>query len=226
MTAPDPRAHPEIDDATIQRMADELVAGKRHPTADRLFMKRGAPPPSIQWSPVAEALPLEAHRLVLSLWRDAGGGDPFPPVTAIDPFQLKPVLGNVLILEVLNGGADFRFRLYGSTLAAEVRFDWTGATVQEMRRVLKGPGPALYLAAYRAMLRRHEPLYTVNTAMVVFQNRSWARLALPYGDAAADRIERILVANYVIGDDFVSEDEERRLARLREDMRSDRRSGA
>lgn len=73
--------------------------------------------------------------------------------------------------------------------------------------MLKGPGPALYLAAYRAMLRRHEPLYTVNTAMVVFQNRSWARLALPYGDAAAGLIERILVANYVIGDDFVSEDE-------------------
>ena len=36
MTAPDPRAHPEIEDATIERMADELVDGKRHPTADRL----------------------------------------------------------------------------------------------------------------------------------------------------------------------------------------------
>ena len=78
-----------------------------------------------------------------------------------------------------------------------------------IRPMLPDPPPPDLHQAIRALLlaARAQVRQTVNTAMVVFQNRSWARLALPYGDAAAGLIERILVANYVIGDDFVSEDE-------------------
>jgi len=89
-----------------------------------------------------------------------------------------------------------------------------------MRRTLKGPGPAFYLAAYRALLRRREPVFTVSAAMVIFKDRSWARIILPHGDA--DRVERILAGNYAIGDTFVSDGDERKLAALREQMRAAR----
>ena len=56
--------------------------------------------------------------------------------------------------------------------------------------------------------------------MVIFKSRSWARLVLPHGDG--DRVERILVGNYAVGDTFVSDAEERHLADLREQMRAER----
>jgi hypothetical protein len=73
---------------------------------------------------------------------------------------------------------------------------------------------------YRALLRRREPVYTFNSAMAIFKNRSWARLILPHGEG--NKIERILVGNYAIGDTFVSDADERRLADLREQMRAER----
>ncbi|MBI1774261.1 MAG: PAS domain-containing protein [Proteobacteria bacterium] len=159
------------------------------------------------------------HRAVL-FWRRQEAA--LPPVSAIDPFALKPVLGNLIVLAVLGDGADFRFRLYGTDVAKEARFDWTGNTVNEMRRTLRGPGPAFYLATYRALLSRRKPIYTVNPAMVVFERRAWGRLALPFGDPGADCVERILVGNYVVSQDFVTDEEERRLASLREEMRAQR----
>jgi hypothetical protein len=210
----------EIDPRVVERMAEELVAASRCPTVDQLFTARDRPAPLILWSPAPDQLPLEGLRFLLKYWQDARGAAAMPPVSAIDPLALKPVLGNIIILDVLEGGADFRFRLFGTQVAEAARYDWTGSTVDEMRRILKGPGPAFYLAGYRAVLRRREPLFTLSPAMVIFRNRSWARLVLPHGDG--DRVERILVGNYATGDTFVSDADERKLADLREQMRAER----
>jgi hypothetical protein len=210
----------EIDPRVVERMAEELATASTSPTADQLFTARDRPAPLVLWSPAADQLPLDGLRFLLNYWTVARGKAAMPPIGAIDPLGLKPVLGNVIILDVLDGGTDFRFRLFGTEVAAAARYDWTGSTVDEMRRILKGPGPAFYLAVYRALLLRREPVYTVNAAMAIFKSRSWARLILPHGDR--DRVERILVGNYAIGDSFVSDAEERHLADLREQMRAER----
>jgi len=212
----------EIDPQTVERMADELAAGEISPTAEHLFTSRGRAAPLVRWSPTANSLPVEGLRFLLDYWHAARATADMPPVNAIDPLALKPVLGNIIILDVLEDGADFRFRLFGTQVAEAARFDWTGSTVDQMRRTLKGPGPAFYLAGYRALLRRREPIFTVSPAMVVFKDRSWARLVLPHGNAAENRVERIVVGNYVIGDTFVSDPDERKLADLREQMRAAR----
>ena len=206
-----------VDPETVGRMTEELASGSFSPTADRLFTALDRPAPLIAWSPDADALPLDGLRFLLEYWDSARGQAVTPPVSAIDALALKPVLGSVIILDVLEDGADFRFRLFGTAVAEAARFDWTGRTIDDMRRILKGPGPAFYLAGYRAVLRRREPLFTVSPAMVIFRNRSWARLVLPHGTAS--RVERILVGNYALGDTFVSDEDERKLAELREQMR-------
>ena len=212
----------EIDLQVVARMAEELATAQISPTAESLFTARDRPAPLVLWSPTIEALPLDPLRFLLTHWNEARGGATMPPVAAIDPVALKPVLGNIIILDVLEDGADFRFRLFGTQVAEAARFDWTGSTVDEMRRTLKGPGPAFYLAVYRALLRRREPVFTLNPAMAVFKDRFWARLVLPHGDATKNRVERILVGNYAIGDKFVSDTDERKLAALREQMRAER----
>ncbi|HEV8389298.1 MAG TPA: PAS domain-containing protein [Dongiaceae bacterium] len=210
----------EIDPLVVERMADELATAGCSPTVDQLFTARDRPAPLVLWSPTLDQLPLDGLRFLLKFWNDARGPAAMPPVAAIDPLVLKPVLGNIIILDVLERGADFRFRLFGTQVAEAARYDWTGSTVDAMRRILKGPGPAFYLAGYRAVLRRREPLFTVSPAMVIFKSRSWARLVLPLG--AGELVERILVGNYAIGDTFVSDADERKLADLREQMRAER----
>lgn len=210
----------EIDLRVVERMAAELAITGASPTVDQLFTARDRPVPIVVWSPAPDQLSIEGMRFLLNYWTVARGTATMPPVGAIDPLGLKPVLGNIIILDVLQGGADFRFRLFGTEVAAAARYDWTGSTVDEMRRILKGPGPAFYLAVYRALLQRREPVYTVNAAMAIFKNRLWARLVLPHGDGG--QVERILVGNYVIGDTFLSDAEERQLADMRDQMRAER----
>ena len=210
----------EVDPRVVERMAEELSTAGSSSTLDQLFTVRDRPAPQIVWSPLPDQLPVEGLRFLLNYCTVARGKAAMPPIGAIDPLGLKPVLGNVIILDVLEGGTDFRFRLFGTEVAAAARYDWTGSTVDDMRRILKGPGPAFYLAVYRALLRRREPVYTVNAAMAIFKSRSWARLVLPHGDGG--QVERILVGNYAIGDSFVSDAEERHLADLREQMRAER----
>ena len=210
----------EIDPRVVERMAEELATASSFPTVDQLFTERDRAAPLVLWSPAFDQLPLEGLRFLLKYWEGARGKTAIPPVSAIDPLALKPVLGNIIILDVLEDGRDFRFRLFGTEVVAAARYDWTGSTVDEMRRILKGPGPAFYLAGYRALMRRREPLFTLSPAMVIFKNRSWARLVLPHGEG--DRVERILVGNYAVGDSFVSDAEERHLADLREQMRAER----
>jgi hypothetical protein len=210
----------EIDPRVVERIAGELATADSSPTLDQLFAVRDRPVPLVVWSPAPAQLPLEGLRFLLQYWKDARGKAGLPPVAAIDPLALKPVLGNIIVLDVLEGGTDFRFRLFGTEVAAAARYDWTGSTVDDMRRILKGPGPAFYQAVYRALLRRREPVYTFNAAMAIFKNRSWARLVLPHGEG--DKVERVLVGNYAIGDTFVSDADERRLADLREQMRAER----
>lgn len=215
----------EIGDAVVDRMVEELVAGNESVTASRLFMERGRPTPVVRWRPRPDDLPHDGHRFLLAQWQRVSGVQTMPPVSAIDPFALRAVLGDLLILDVIDGGADFRFRLYGTAVAEAMRFDWTGRTVDETRRALKGPGQAFYKAVYRALLRRPEPVYTVNAAMIVFRNRAWGRLLLPYGDSASGAVQRILVGNYALGDEVLSDEEERGLDELRQAMRAGRGSG-
>ena len=208
------------DDAEVDQMVDEIVAESASPTAEALFAAHGRGGVRVHWSPTPEQLPLEGHRILLKYWLGARDAAAIPPVSAIDPFPLRPVLGNLMILEPLDGGADFRFRLYGTAIAEAARFDWSGSTLSEMQRILKGPGPKFFRATYRALLRRPEPLYTESPAVVVFTARAWGRLILPFG--APGMIARILVGNYVVSDDVLSDDEERRLEALRAEMQAAR----
>lgn len=204
--------------ASIARMVDEFVRDGRSAAADETFIALDKPVPEIRWRPAMADLPVEGLRFLLDYWQQAKGGSALPPVGAIDPFALKPVLGDIIVLDVEGDGRDFRYRLYGTNIAESARFDWTGSTVGDMRRVLKGPGPDFYLAIYRAVLQRREPVYTLSPAIVVFSERSWARLVLPFGDP----IQRILVGNYAVGADFLSHEDERKLEELRDAMRARR----
>ena len=65
------------------------------------------------------------------LWQAKRRGDLLPGRKDFDVFELREWLGSVLMMDVLDGGADFRYRLVGETLVQANRRDLTGKRVSE-----------------------------------------------------------------------------------------------
>jgi hypothetical protein len=118
-------------------------------------------------------------------WCGARNGAAMPPVSAIDPFSLRFALGNLVVMEPIAGGLDFRVRLFGSRVASRLGYDLTGRllssisdhtarhyTEQAVAKVLHGEQPML--------LQRHRRL---DQGPV-----DYTCLLLPFGNGAPSRI--------------------------------------
>jgi hypothetical protein len=79
------------------------------------------------------------------------------------------------LLDVVDGGQDFRFRLHGSDIATTLGTDMTGMTVGEMTV----PFMAFLTVTYRAQILRPEPLLLRYTPAMQFFLAAWWRIGLP-----------------------------------------------
>jgi hypothetical protein len=141
-------------------------------------------------SPEPDRLQGPSNRFLLKYWREQGRGA-LPPIAAIDPIRMRPALGRILIVEPVEQGADFRYRLFGSHISALTGFEMTGKLVSAY------PGApelvCLALALYRSVLARPEPVMTMSTPPVAPYAR-WERIVLPFVDAAG-AVTRFVVGN-------------------------------
>jgi hypothetical protein len=127
---------------------------------------------------------------LLAYWRAgvtrAGGG--LPPMTEIDPLQLKFVLGWLMIIEPLEGGADFKYRLFGTEITNIQRRDLTGCKVSD-----SFPNFARWTSeVYRKVMAGRAPMMTHHSPQRYVAVDRWERLILPYVDAKGD-VARLLV---------------------------------
>lgn len=167
------------------------------------FEAAGLPAPRIVWSPAPDVLPTVPLARLLNYWRGLWQGESLPSATAIDPTDMRFILGNVMLVDVIDGGADFAYRLYGSKIAASVGRDITGRRVSSLAADF-GEHLALYFGAtFHAVLLRREPLYTEHMAASPDSPvERWQRLILPL-TAADGTIMRLLVGNVpVSAEDF------------------------
>lgn len=180
-----------LDQSSIDAMRDGLLTDDLGPLAAP-FLKHGLRSPVIRWNPVAADLPTKQLPFVLNLWhslRDAYGR---VRPEQIDPFALKPALGYILLIDVLDDGADFYYRLYGSEVARVAGFDMTGKRTSQI--VTGSLASTFYIAGYRALLQRPEPLFTWHEMPMQITINNWDRIVLPL-TGADGRISRILTCN-------------------------------
>jgi len=90
----------------------------------------------------AEAIALHDY------WRSKRGDRPMPDRSDIVPSEFVRMLPSVAIIEVIDGGRDFRFRLFGSELATWMGCDRTGQRFSEMQ-----PAPGSDLTPEQAQKR-------------------------------------------------------------------------
>lgn len=111
------------------------------------------------------------------------------PMSTFDPLDLGPLLGDLQLLDVVEGGRDFRYRVHGTRSAGRSGFDMTGKLVSEMptRPIVR----ALLTAVYRTVVTVQVPVAMVHRAPIEITQAYWHRLALPV--AAGGTVTRILV---------------------------------
>jgi hypothetical protein len=141
-------------------------------------------------SPAPAMLQSATNRFLLNYWLDERG-DSFPPVAAVDPVRLGPALGRIMIVEPVDQGADFRYRLYGTNIAAVSGFELTGKLLSTHPIAPELAGAAM--AMYRSIMQRPEAVLTVNLPRFAAFSR-WERIMLPF-TGSDGALKRIVVGN-------------------------------
>ena len=153
--------------------------------------------PKFVWDPQTEDLSAHVLRLLRRYWLDLpkASSGPFaglPLASAVDALDMPRVLGFLMLLDVVDDGADFVYRVYGSKISEVVGFDSTGKRVSETK-----PHPVtrqMFLAVYRAVYKSGRPIYTEHDPTMNIAVVTWNRLVLPLVDDQG-RIIRILAGN-------------------------------
>ena len=197
MAAPTLDLAPPLDWARVAQWTRHLIDGDLAPI-DAVFASHGATPPEIAWQPVAAQLSPAPLRFLAAHWAQLPRRADLPHVRQIDALQLGPALGCIMLLDAIDGGRDFRYRLYGTIVTRISRFDMTG-------RLLSQHPASSYvaefgLAASRAALQRRQALYTARAPVGAEETATWHRLALPLIDDTGAVVRLIAGAAAVRGD--------------------------
>lgn len=126
-------------------------------------------------------------------WDAKRGSRAMPGRSDIDPVELRRHLGSLILLDVLHGCDDYRYRLIGSKVVQAYGRDSTGKTVRTLLANTEEQYVEVTLDAYRSVARRRTTALTSGSLKVV--KRDFVRfecLMLPLG-SHDDRVDIILV---------------------------------
>lgn len=164
----------------------------------RVYLAHGAEAPTLVWNPTLDHLKSNPPRHLLTHWSSLAIGKRLPDIRQIDPFDLRRALGYVMLMDVVDGGHDFRYRHFGRAISRVSGFDMTG------RQLSEHPASTyvteFHIAVCRASIRRREPVYTARSPVGAQDTGVWERLILPLVDEN-DHVPLLLVANTPIARD-------------------------
>lgn len=138
----------DVAKGLLESMDGLLAEGSR-------FAIRGQP--VVKLDPAENDLDCPILATAYGHWRSSRAGQALPTVDHIDPEQLRPALGWFALVDVIDGGADFVYRLFGSEIAWRFDLDLTGQSVSAM----PSPLGAFVTAAYRACTAAKSPLLII-----------------------------------------------------------------
>lgn len=144
--------------------------------------------------PKEEDLPVKPLRVVLRYWQKLPKLDGVANVLKVEPEQLVPALGYLMLVDVDEEKGDFRYALYGSKIALTAGFDMTGGYVSGIKTT--SAIKIFFASCYKAAIVLRCPVYTVHEAPPEITASHWHRLILPLGKGGD--IQRFLVCNVPI----------------------------
>ena len=122
-------------------------------------------------------------------WLAKRGDRAFPARADIDPIEMRFVIGNLILVDVVEGSPlGFRIRLHGTNLAQHVGYELTGKTLDEI------PYPEFRDVAresFTRVVRSGQPLRAVRDRVMDEQVHRYETIILPLsGDG--ERVDMLL----------------------------------
>ncbi|HEV2673486.1 MAG TPA: PAS domain-containing protein [Aliidongia sp.] len=93
-------------------------------------------------------------------WSGKRGARPMPGRADIDPAELRLLLPHLLLIDVVDGGQDFRYRLVGTEIERQIGRQVTGRMIGE---ALSGDYLAYILSLHRRVLAERASVYAENS---------------------------------------------------------------
>lgn len=115
----------------------------------------------------------------VSYWQTKRAGRAIPSRADLDPVDLPRSLKDIALLDILPEQNDFRFRVFGSSLALRYGRDYTGKTTLD---VAPDDVAATLHGQLTEAVKRWKPVLMVLSVGVEFQTRFIERVALPLSD--------------------------------------------
>ncbi|HWA90028.1 MAG TPA: PAS domain-containing protein [Rhizomicrobium sp.] len=104
-----------------------------------------------------DALENALVRKGLAVWNAARGTRPFPKKSELTPRAMLPFLKHTALLRVIDGGAEFVFRITGDQIDVQQGAQFQGLTMAEIDEKLPGHGSVLK-RIYQSVLAARAPL--------------------------------------------------------------------
>lgn len=130
-------------------------------------------------------------------WDDRRAGAPWPARTALDPLEMKPMLGHIALLDVIRAAGDaplrFRYRLFGTGFVEWFGFDMTGRMIDDW------PQPEYrdhMNASYREVVAAGRPFRRQRRFVKDERLLHYEAVLLPLGDA--DRITQVITGQFFL----------------------------
>lgn len=136
--------------------------------------------------------PILSH--VLAYWNRQRGSKAMPERRDIDPAGLGArALPHVLLVDVVDGGARFRFRLCGTAVADAAGLDLTGRYIDELNP--NATYAAYIIGLYRKVVATQRPVYSESAYMQPASRarRSTRRVMCPLSEDGVT-VDRVLAA--------------------------------
>lgn len=125
-------------------------------------------------------------------WQKKRGQRSFPQRKDLDVIELWPWLGNLMLIEVMGGGADYLYRVYGTVLADYFSRDLTGRRTSS----LSGDVQAVVRGEYGRAIGKGQPIIVTRERTVQQKRIRASKLILPLGPADGP-VDHLLVGLYL-----------------------------
>ena len=181
-----------ITPTLLARVTDEIATGSS-PTVSSLFSARGAPAPEIIPNPSEDVLKESRLVTLFRHWHAMDRVDgQIPHQDRLDPIDIASALSIVMLLEVEEGGEDYRYLIYGEEIAERFGHHMVGKRTSEIP--IPPSVSVLFLGTYRAVIRTRVPFLTEHAPPPEVSVTTWRRLILPLCDDTG-AVSRLLVGN-------------------------------
>ncbi len=135
-----------------------------------------------------------------ALWAGQGHQGEPPCTGDIEPADLRPWIGNMILIDVEAAGSDaagpvYRYSYYSQFFAYEFGEDKAGQSIDSLPEDRR----TLIRAEYDRVVAEGQPVARVYTAEFQGQSRTWERLVLPLFSPDGP-VDKLMVAAYELDD--------------------------